>query len=1104
MYKSIKYFNLIHEIVRSKGLISQHIESFNYFLSTDVRKIIFINSRNKFGLDDNFSLKFANLRIGPVSEYMDWMEIPITPHQCRVTDTSYGATIFVDLSYKLENKIYTFFNFNFCKFPIMLHSRNCVLFNKNEKQLITLNECPLDPGGYFIIKGTEKVVLVQEQIFMNRISIEQDQQGFVMAVVNSFSTNRRTKNVVILKSKKLYFRHKIFVEDIPVFILLKSFGFEKNSDILDLIGHQYEDVLDWSLFEARVAGITSHMQAIYYVTQRFNAKFFTKTTKGEDWKLSFDNKAIDICYEAFSAHILVHLSSDGIAPTDLKEKGIFISLMVRKIFLRINQPTITDNKDYYGNKRLDLGGQIISILFEDLFYKTIKEAHKFYKQNYEKFKKNINLDLISFVRTDIINNGLEYSFSTGNWIVKKFKIEKNGVTQTLSRLSFIATLSIVTKITSQNEKIRKIRGPRSLHSSQWGMICPTDTPEGESCGLVKDLAVLAHISTRNRNKLILKICENLGLETPIFSNSRLTNSCTKLCKIFLNGRYLGTHNNPSNFIFSFRSFRRSGMINYYVSIFWDTFSDEINIATDEGRICRPFLVIDFGFIKMRQFQKILLKNGLNFCKDFVRQGILEYLDVNEQNNAIIAYDVAKIDIKTTHLEISPEVVLGICGSLIPFLNHNQSPRNTYQCAMGKQAIGSISFNQNQRCDTILSLLVYPQKPLVKTKIIYFSGNNRLNSGLNACICILSFSGYDIEDSIILNRSSIQRGFFRSVMLRKHKVLLKNLITENKSMPCKNVAARTKSKKEADREKNKADSVKATQNAVETFANIEKQLMLRLSLKELTGESVEKIIFSSNFSELFFVKLMLRQIRSPEVGDKFSSRHGQKGVCGAICFQKDLPFSNDGISPDLIMNPHGFPSRMTIGKIIELLGAKIGSIKGKFCEGTPFNIFNTDTIKKKLNSLGYSSKGKDVFCSGITGNPLTMEVFSGPVFYQKLKHMVKDKIHARSKGPRSNITRQPIEGRSKGGGLRFGEMERDCLISYGAAETIIERLLISSDLFIANFDIQTGFFTEKKRSSTTVTVKLPYACKLLFEELQSMNILPRLTFGVNFKEEKSID
>jgi len=251
------------------------------------------------------------------------------------------------------------------------------------------------------------------------------------------------------------------------------------------------------------------------------------------------------------------------------------------------------------------------------------------------------------------------------------------------------------------------------------------------------------------------------------------------------------------------------------------------------------------------------------------------------------------------------------------------------------------------------------------------------------------------------------------------------------------------------------------------------------------------LYTTDFNGIHFIKLILRQSRKPEIGDKFSSRHGQKGICGLICPQENLPFSTNGMIPDLIMNPHGFPSRMTIGKLIEIISGKNGSLRGDFFNGTAFCGKNISEFNEILKNIGFSSDGKEFLICGLTGEPLKHEVFCGLVYYQRLKHMVKDKIHARPRGSRSYLTRQPTEGRSKGGGLRFGEMERDCVVSFGCSELLKERLLLSSDVFVANFDFYTGIMTTETQDNKTVKLKLPYACKLLFQELSSMNILPKI-------------
>ena len=497
--------------------------------------------------------------------------------------------------------------------------------------------------------------------------------------------------------------------------------------------------------------------------------------------------------------------------------------------------------------------------------------------------------------------------------------------------------------------------------------------------------------------------------------------------------------------------------------------------TDSGRICRPLIVVNLGKIRLREKDISFNKKIGFYWKDLIRDGVVEFLDSNEENSASIASTKDKVNLETTHIELSPLIIHGFSTSAIPFCNHNQSPRNTYQCAMGKQASGAVAYNQDDRTDTILSILNYPQKTLVKTKTLNLLGIDKLPTGTNTYVCVMSFSGYDLEDSIVMNKESILRGFSRTTLLRKHKILCREI--EN-----------SKNKENFEKNKLKDNYLEPGESDNYKTTKIEK---IQIQYKVKNNWITKRTLYTNDVNGAHFIKLILRQSRKPEIGDKFSSRHGQKGICGLICPQENLPFSKNGLIPDLIMNPHGFPSRMTIGKLIEIISGKNSLLRGNFFDGTAFLGKNTLDFKKILRSIGFSSEGKEFLMCGLTGEPLKREVFCGPVYYQRLKHMVKDKIHARPRGSRSCLTRQPTEGRSKGGGLRFGEMERDCVIGFGCAEILTERLMFSSDVFIANFDFNTGLITNEGSGKQNVKLKLPYACKLLFQELQSMNITPKI-------------
>jgi len=458
--------------------------------------------------------------------------------------------------------------------------------------------------------------------------------------------------------------------------------------------------------------------------------------------------------------------------------------------------------------------------------------------------------------------------------------------------------------------------------------------------------------------------------------------------------------------------------------------------------------------------------------------------------------------------------------------------------MAKQAMGCVSMNQYEKMDGLLYSLVYPQKPLVKSRTLDLISFDNIPGGQNACIAVMSYSGYDIEDAIILNKASVDRGFGRCIVLRKHQVSVRKYtngssdrtrgppeptgftdgVNDKRYLRFQAIdedgLCRVGEKLESGAIMvNKESPADTTTNVLGTDigfngAQATAYKPSGLSYRGPAPVHVDKVLITSNANEQFLVKIMLRQVRRPEVGDKFASRHGQKGVCGLLAREEDLPFNEAGHCPDLIMNPHGFPSRMTVGKLIELLVSKAGVFEGRQAYASAFGeeYGSADTDAAASEALirnGFSYAGKDVLYSGVTGQPLDAYIFSGPVFYQKLKHMVLDKAHARARGPRAVLTRQPTEGRSRDGGLRLGEMERDCLIAYGASNLIMERLMHSSDAFTATVCRKCGLLQYQNwcqfcRSGESVTdIRLPYACKLLFQELQSMNVLPRLRLRDNY-------
>ncbi|KAK5058604.1 DNA-directed RNA polymerase III core subunit ret1 [Exophiala bonariae] len=1127
-------WNLVPAFLKVKGLVKQHIESFNHFVEIELKKIIDAEPVITSDIDPDFYIKYENIYIGKPcrsEESPDSFgrseESTVTPNECRLRDMTYAAPILVDVRYTKSKMAYRRKGMPIGRLPIMLRSSRCFLANKSETEMCAMDECPLDPGGYFIVNGTEKVILVQEQLSKNRIIVEADnKKELITASVTSSTHARKSKSYIVLKKDLLYMRHNILNEDVPICILLKAMGVSSDLDMMGIVaGIDSKLQEDFAInFEETIKHqIHTQQQALDYLGARI--KITRKPTPFGQSRRNYVQEALEAVSSVFIAHV-------PIENLNFRPKAIYVAHMARRVLMAKQNPALVDDRDYVGNKRLELAGQLLSLLFEDLFKKF----------NYD-IKMKIDKALRKPNKTEVVDpcgtmmgasvsitQGMNRAIATGNWNLKRFRMDRAGVTHLLSRLSFIASLGMMTRISSQFEKTRKVSGPRALQPSSFGMLCPADTPEGEACGLVKNLALMTHITTDDEEAPIKRLIFMLGAEDIVsVGGTELYGPGAYL--VLLNGTPVASTRQSSLFLSSFRRLRRSGRISEFVSIFVNHHHNTIQIATDEGRICRPLIIVEDKKSKVtKRYLKSLRQGSMDF-DDFLARGLVEYLDVNEENDSNIAMYESNINATTTHLEIEPFTVLGAVAGLIPYPHHNQSPRNTYQCAMGKQAIGFIANNQFLRIDTLLYLMVYPQKPLVKTRTIELVKYDKLPAGQNATVAVMSYSGYDIEDALVLNKASVDRGFGRCQVLRKYPVSLKlypgSNVKDIVEPPTMDNGVPIKAHALLDVDGIASVGAKVSHGEVYVNKYVpENASASTLSDSGTNGPAIpqpqkyrlpdpsyiDKVMVSEQESGNQLIKVQTRQTRVPEVGDKFSSRHGQKGVVGIIAEQVDMPFSDLGITPDIIMNPHGFPSRMTVGKMLELVSGKAGILKGQFEYGTAFGGSKLEDMSRALIEAGYSYDGKDYLTSGITGEPLPAYVFTGPIYYQKLKHMVQDKMHSRSRGPRAILTRQPTEGRSRDGGLRLGEMERDCLIAYGASQLLRERLMLSSDKHEVDVCESCGFMafgrwcqrcsSAGEKGSNVVRMTLPYAFKLLLNELGSMNVNTRLIVTDEFPDDGS--
>jgi DNA-directed RNA polymerase II subunit RPB2 len=597
-------------------------------------------------------------------------------------------------------------------------------------------------------------------------------------------------------------------------------------------------------------------------------------------------------------------------------------------------------------------------------------------------------------------------------------------------------------------------------------------------------------------------------------------------KVFVNGRWVGVTESPIELFNDLKLKKSKGIINIYTSIVLNYKTKEIFISNEYGRLLRPLFKVRDNKILITKEMIQKIESGDLVWDDLlvslkIDESVIEYVDPFEQSASMIAIKPNHIQqgFHYTHCEIHPSTIFGVIASCIPFPEHNQSPRNTYQSAMGKQAMGVYVSIINSRMDKTAYVLNYTMRPLVETRIMNMLKLNRLPSGNQVIVAIMTHSGYNQEDSILFNKGSIDRGLFHATIYHTEKDEDKKTNGEEE-LHIKPNKMNTKNMKFGNYEKINKNGVIDENELIE-----DKDIIIAkvVAIKENKNDNtkvikyedqsrsyrtdeesyVDKNYIDRNGEGYNFTKVRIRTLRKPNIGDKFSSRHGQKGTIGNIINEEDMPFTKNGLRPDLIINPHAIPSRMTIAQIKETVLGKLLLELGLFGDGTSFGELNLETIFKELKKYNYESKGNELLYDGKTGQQIETSIFIGPVYYQRLKHMVNDKQHSRCIGPMVNLTRQPAEGRSRDGGLRFGEMERDCMISHGASRFTKERMYDVSDKYAVHVCKKCGLiaiYNDKKHihlckiceNKTEFSyVEIPFSCKLLFQELISMNIVPRI-------------
>ena len=1172
-------------------LVKHHLDSYNDFFKNDLVKIIKENNPIKLIKNQDPKTKqYKNrceLYLGGKSGNRIYYGKPIIvendenkvmyPNIARLRNMTYAFSIHYDLEVFVENdgveKSFLLEKILLGRFPIMVQSDLCVLNKLNKELRFNLGECRNDYGGYFIIDGKEKSIIPQETFANNTMyirdkvndtyshsceirSVSEDTSKpvrvFSIRVVSPTETQKNSNIVAVIPNVR---------KPIPIFILMRALGLISDKEIieyilLNLTNNKYIDFLRNSVYDAGKI-----------FTQEAALRYIGSFTKG---------KGISHAYEIITDYVLPHIGE-----MNFKQKAYYLGYMtyrLLRVYFKDEKPTDRDNFLY---KRIENTGELIYQLFRE--YYAIQKKHIFTKIDKEYFyneslykgnmEELITKNYVEFFKEKILQDGVKRAFK-GNWGSQEHT-KRPGVVQDLNRLSFNSHLAQLRKLNLPLDASAKVVGPRLLHTTQWGIIDPVDTPDGGNIGLHKNMAIGAHITTKALPNIYIPLLSKLGIQ---FLEELKPSMVNELSKVFLNGAWIGCTDDPEKLKDELLVRRRNSLIPIYTSIRWDISMNEIVIFCDGGRLCRPIYYIkkdkmpsyardfvEFDKITWSQLtrgmnkpkvmyndNKIFSPNELygNNTMEFLEGNscVIEFIDTQETESAYIAMNTDELNTQHTHIEIHPSLALGIMGNQIVFPENNQLPRDLFSCGQSKQAVSVYHSNFKNRIDKSGLILNYGQIPLVKSRYMKYINNEEHPYGENAIVAIMSFSGYNVEDSVLINKGSIDRGFFRTTYYNMYESyeesskISGNEINSNfMNVNTENVIGKRPGYDYSyinEQGLIKEETILNDKIMVigKSMTNVEDPTtFIDMSTKTKKGQLgiVDKSFITDGEQGTRIAKVRIREERIPAIGDKVCSRCGQKGTIGLIIPEENMPYTKNGLKPDIIINPHALPSRMTIGQLIETVVGKTGCIYGYHSDCTAFtnkgpkNEYYGDMLIRE----GFHSSGNEVLYNGMTGEQIETEIFIGPTYYMRLKHMVKDKINYRSQGPKAYLTRQPVQGRANDGGLRIGEMERDCVAGHGAGHFLEESMLTRGDDYYMAVCNQSGTiavyneekklfysllidgpikFTKNQKGEFNVNniskygksfslVRVPYSFKLLMHELLTMNVQVRIITEDNIEQ-----
>ncbi len=1159
-------------------------------------------------LDKEIVIRMKNIHLGrPTIKEANGAEHPATPMECRLRKLTYFSPVYLDFQIIDEDEPTPLIEerVHIGNLPIMVRSAQCNLHanhishlcgdadrklspytstedaDRLKELLRRAGEDPLDPGGYFIINGTERVLISMEDLAPNRVTVEKNKKyAHETEVAKIFSQKdgvRKPLNIEKRRDGMLMVKiPSAGTTPIPVVLLMRALGMENDKEIFAAIAGPVEamkytvaninDVKDNEEY-----GVESTEEALQWLEKKFAAG------QQKEYREARIQNLLD-------KELLPHLGS---SEDNREKKAIFLGRIVRQVLEMAITNRDPNDKDHYANKRVRLAGD----LMEDLYRVSMQQLARDLKYQLERHhNRKRELRINACLRPDVLTQKIMHALATGNWVGGR-----SGVSQLLDRTTYLAALSHMRRVTSPLVRSQPHFEARDLHPTHWGRLCPNETPEGQNCGLVKNAAQMIDVSEEVPEADVKELLREAGVDSS-------PAGWAEGSRIHVNGDIFGLHKNPTKLVNQFKRRRRQGRIRSEVSIRHDSENRDVFINTDRGRILRPLLVLEDGDLKLSKESLENIRSGEWTFNDLVSNGVVEWVDAEEEEDLLVAprpYDLpmsspennrpinpanvewlnlgeeqishANLRVEVhmpngesvfeefsvplnyyqedidalrrkqkrknlilvfTHVEIDPQLILGVCASLVPYPEHNSTPRVTGGTAMVKQSLGLPSANFRLRPDTRMHVMHYPQQSIVGTRAMKTTNFAQRPGGQNFVVAILSHHGYNMQDAVVINRAAVERSLGRSSFIRTYNA-------ENKRFPggqeerieipgtgldeikgLKSWESYTHLERdglptpetflssvggESSVLVGKTSPPRFLEEAHGHFLQAQERRESAMMVRHGESGWVDNVYVTESLDSTLLCRIVVRSEKIPEIGDKFASRHGQKGIIGRLVDEQDMPFTVDGVVPDLIINPHAIPSRMTVAHVLEMVGGKVGAMEGRHIDGTAFSGEKEDSLRAGLLRNGFAHTGRESMMSGETGEAYEAEIFAGVIYYQRLHHLVSSKLHARSRGRVQILTRQPTEGRARQGGLRFGEMERDCLIAHGASMVIKDRLLDESDGWPLQVCNNSGcghiaYYDWKRRTpvcpicgdrADVHTVQTSYAFKLLLDEMKSLGVAMRL-------------